>query len=116
MWNQTVAKVIDLEKFRSPGVTLLAGREKGKKVRANLQLDALDQKETTVMVKVPDDVFLASSFFLGMFGPSVRNLGREGFTVRYLFEGANVDLILEDGISEALKYGSALRSPSAAAT
>src|SRR5262245_4979689 len=94
---------ITLDDYRSRGGKVFAGRERGEKVRHAAQLSALDEQDVRVSVFVPDDVFsVNSSFFLGMFGESVRRLGEEGFRAHYRFEGKDISDTVEDGIREAL--------------
>ncbi len=88
---------------------VFAGRDRGRAVRNAAQLDAVDQADATVEVRVPDDVYsINSSFFLGMFGKSVRNLGAEEFRRRYHFVGEDLHEFVEEGIREALDTSSPL--------
>ncbi len=103
---------IDLNNFRSPAAETFTGRDRGKAVRHRARLDDLDAKPNSrARVLVPDDVYtLASSFFLGMFGPSVVRFGKEEFLARYEFVGQNVPVFLEEGVKEALKERQRLNS------
>lgn len=100
---------LDLNEFRSGGSRVFAGRERGSKVREVMKLDELDQAPgSEVEVVVPDDVFsVNSSFFLGLFGPSIRALGPERFRQVYSFTGRPITRVMEAGIQEA----SATESP-----
>jgi hypothetical protein len=99
-------QMINLEQVRSESkVHILSGRDKGDHWRIAFKIDELDQNEETVHVRVPEDVYLISiSFFLGLFGDSVRHFGSTKFLEKYLFEG-NDDILpqVEDGIKQALK-------------
>jgi hypothetical protein len=96
--------VIDLKQYCSHGNIVLSGRDKGEEVRKFLSLDANDGAPGVFTVKVPTQVLsLNSSFFLGLFGPSVKKLGPLDFDAKYRFECAPI--ILEDierGKREAL--------------
>lgn len=101
--------MIDLGSYRTAGVRVLAGRERGRLVRGKAGLDKLDKAPDPVEVHVPDDLWaITSSFFLGMFGDSVRFLGEEGFRKHYIFTGKDISSIFEDGIREAQRSGSPL--------
>jgi hypothetical protein len=94
---------IDLSAYRTPGVRVFAGRERGREVRLAAELDRLDQLPDVVEIVVPEDVFsVNSSFFLAMFGPSIRTLGEAGFRRKFTFSGKSVDRVLNDSIREAL--------------
>ena len=94
---------IDLALYRTPGVRVFAGRDRGREVRAAAELDRLDQSSDTVEIVVPGDVFsVNSSFFLAMFGPSIRHLREPGFRHKYRFTGKTIDRVVDDGIREAL--------------
>ena len=103
-------KEINLDDYRSPNVRVFTGRVRGEKVRVAAKVPLFDEMENVqVTVIVPDDVTtIASSFFLGMFGDSIRRLEKDGFLKKYKFEGPNIDLIVSDGVEQALKYFSPL--------
>lgn len=64
---------IDLSKVAGPVYT---GRDRGESLRAQYRLDTLDAADDSVRVVIPEDTWtVSSSFFLGLFGPSVRRLG-----------------------------------------
>ncbi len=101
--------VIDLARFRSPEVRVFAGRERGEAVRQEARLDDLDSSGEMVEVKIPEDVFsVNSSFFLAMFGPSIRTLGAQEFRRRYQFSGRDVTRVMEAAINEATQTTSPL--------
>jgi hypothetical protein len=102
---------VDLAKARtSKDAKVFAGRERGKHWRSAFQLDDLDQTRDAVDVVIPDDIIAVNiSFFLSMFGKSVRTLGKEGFRQHYKFH-CSEDLIplIDLGIEQAVKTSSAL--------
>ncbi len=105
--------VIDLNVARtSPEAKVFAGRERGKYWRERFKLDELDSSSEPVRVVIPADIVsLNISFFLNLFGKSIRLLGREGFTAHYIFESDPVlRPLIEQGIEQALKRSSALPS------
>lgn len=92
------------EYFKKYNEKVLAGRKEGKEYRNELNLDYYDQSNDTIEIKIPEYFFsINSSFFLGCFGKSVRNLGEKRFREKYIFL---CDFALkkgiEDGISRAL--------------
>lgn len=95
---------INLGEFRTEGVGLLSGNPRGQRVRRRLELDEVDQRGEQVTVEVPDDVFaVTSSFFQGLFGPSIKALGEEGFKERYLFTGKRLDDTIDTVVHYVLK-------------
>ena len=111
------AQVINLADARSSQeAKVFSGRLRGKHWRKGFGLDELDREPGIVVVKIPSDVFSVNmSFFLGLFGESVRALRKEGFEGKYQFECDSVLLpSIRQGIERALKESSAL--PNSAAT
>ena len=91
--------------FNDLGGPVYAGRPRGELARKRLRLDSLDQSSVPVEVIIPDETYsLNSSFFLGLFGPSVVHCkSRDGFLEKYHFQGP--DFILQEveaGIERAL--------------
>lgn len=103
-------KTIDLTKNIPSTLKVLAGRENGKRMRISLGINEEDLKGDPVQVIVAKDMFsLTSSYFLGLFGNSVRKLGEEGFRKKYVFECADtIRKNIEYGISDALKQSNVL--------
>lgn len=100
---------IDLGKYRSGKSRVFAGRARGAAVRAQTTVETLDTEEGDVQVVIPDDVLVVNtSFFLGLFGDSVRQLGASGFRDKYNFIGPIRDEIIADGIEQALREQSPL--------
>jgi len=102
---------VDLGKARTnKDARVFAGRERGKHWRTEFKLDDLDASKEPVRVLIPDDIIAINiSFFLSMFGKSVRSLGKDKFRDHYRFE-CNEDLrpLIELGIDQAVKSSSAL--------
>ena len=104
-------KTVDLGKARTnKDVRVFAGRERGKHWRSEFSLDDLDVGREPVHVLIPDDVIAINiSFFLSMFGKSVRTLGKENFRTHYKFEvPAELLPLIDLGIEQAVKTSSAL--------
>jgi len=102
-------KIIDLAAYRTQGTLVFAGRDRGRLVRAKAALEEADREPAPVEIRIPDDIFsITSSFFLGMFGPSIQRLGAENFAKHYLFVGKDISPIVRDGVREALRTGSPL--------
>lgn len=78
------AAVIDLSSVSGP---VYSGRDRGEALREKYRIDALDAAEN-VDVVIPDSIWtVSSSFFLGMFGPSVRKCGSvDTFEKKYRFK------------------------------
>ena len=100
------SKTIDLSIMAG---RVYVGRKNGHTARKYFELDLHEQSNSyPIEVIFPSNAkTLASSFFLGMFGQSVRNAGNKNlFFERYKFT-ANQQIMkeIEVGISEALSAG-----------
>ena len=96
---------LNLNEVRQPPDSrFLSGRPSGERARRHFRLDSLDKIGDRVEVCVPDDLYaLNLSFFLGMFGPSVRKYGPEEFRKKYIFTGRSIhQKTVEEGISRAV--------------
>lgn len=104
--------IIDLNDARSSAeAKVFSGRQRGGHWRRKFQLDRLDKEGGEVVVKIPKDVFSVNmSFFLGLFGESVRALGsEENFFAVYKFECDPVLIpSIQQGVERALKESSAV--------
>ncbi len=102
---------VDLAKARtSKDAKVFAGRERGKHWRVEFRLDDLDKSPEPIKVLIPTDILAVNiSFFLSMFGKSVRELGTERFRQHYKFV-CNEDILplIDLGIEQAVKSSSAL--------
>lgn len=85
---QTAEKVkkIDFKVFGGP---TYIGRPNGKAARKQLRIDELEKDPAIhFVVTIPKDTYnINSSFFLGLFGDSIRSAGSEdGFLKRFEFQ------------------------------
>lgn len=97
--------LLDLNEIRLPRDSkFLSGRPSGENARKHFHLERLDTTSEPVEVSIPTDLYGVNlSFFLGMFGPSIRKQGREHFNEHYHFVGDAVhSRIVEEGIRRAL--------------
>lgn len=95
--------IIDFEKL---GMPVFTGRPRGEEARKKLGLDSIDQKGEVVEVKIPQGIYtLTSSYFLGLFGPSVRKYGKKSeFLQHYhFFAPERVSGRLEEWVDRALR-------------
>ncbi len=91
--SETQEQILNLDDFRSPGVRVFSGRDRGFLIRIAAKLDEADTAGVNVLVKIPRDTYsIDSGFFLALFGPSIRSLGREEFCQRYRFETQSENL------------------------
>jgi hypothetical protein len=107
----TQQNTIDLAQVRtSPESRVFSGRERGLAARQRFNLDRVDRDPNSRTVVIPRDTYsMNMSFFLGMFGDSVRYLGREGFNRKYRFDSDPVHLqSIVEGMNRALKESSVL--------
>lgn len=104
-------KQIDLNEARTDEQAIVfAGRERGRYWRKRFKIDKLDTQPETVDVIIPNDVIsLNISFFLNLFGESVRLLGRDGFVKHYHFICDPIlEPLISQGIDQSLKQSNAL--------
>lgn len=74
---------IDFEKL---GMPVFTGRQRAQEVRSKLKLDNVTSADQ-VDVVIPEGVYaITSSYFLGLFGPSIRDLGLETFQKVFRFQ------------------------------
>ncbi len=78
---------INLEDARTePKSKVLSGRDRGAFWRKKFNIDQLDINDEQFDVIIPQDVYSVNmSFFLNLFGESVRKLGRDRFIQKYKF-------------------------------
>lgn len=83
---------------------VISGREVGQKQRKILKLDQRDEDGNDYIMIFPENIVaIATSFFLGVFGKSVRKLGRDKFTLKYEFQcSETVRKNIIDGVYDAL--------------
>lgn len=101
--NEKASTVIDLAKYNGPVYT---GRQRGELLRETLHLDAMDAEGAIVSVVVPTETYtVSSSFFLGLFGPSVVKAGsKEAFYKRYDFQApAFLQEVMDGYVARALQ-------------
>lgn len=98
-----VTRKIDLAKFGGP---TFIGRPNGEAARQKLSLDEIDANEDMVIeVDIPETTYsINSSFFLGLFGKSIRKAGsEEKFLNKYKFRTHGKEyLAIKRGIQRAL--------------
>lgn len=83
----------------------ISGRDLGIKQRKNFKLDEKDKDSNQYVFVVADNIRVISvSFFLGMFGDSVRAYkNKDEFLKKYVFKtNGLVDKYINDGIQQAL--------------
>ncbi|WP_251473058.1 hypothetical protein [Stenotrophomonas lactitubi] len=96
--------------FSKLGMPVFTGRQRGQDARKKLGLDSIDENEDC-KVLIPDEVYaITSSYFLGLFGPSVRKFGgKDAFFSHFHFEGPrHITDKLDDFATRALRDGSGL--------
>lgn len=101
-----MVKEIDLNQARiPPNSEVISGRDCGEEFRRRFQLDSLDVSTDEAVVSIPSAVVsINTSFFLGLFGPSVRRLGPEGFMSKYKFHCDDVHMAtVREGVIRATK-------------
>jgi len=70
---------------------ILTGRDLGELIRERVNLSKLDYSTQPVILKIDNNfISITSSFILGLFGDSIRDLGAEGFSVQYEIQSKEV--------------------------
>ena len=103
-------RIIDLGRYCDSGSLVISGRPKGEMLREKLHLDVEDEQPNIVEIIIPSHVIsLNSSFFLGLFAPSVQKLGMEKFDAKYRFRAIpEIHEDIEEGKREALEESNPL--------
>lgn len=99
----TQTTTIDFAKIEGPVYT---GRDRGERLRDDLHLDQLDSSAEVIEVRIPETTYtISSSFFLGLFGPSVVKAGsKEAFYRRYHFQSPSfLKEVMDSYVSRALQ-------------
>lgn len=79
--------VIDMSAFK---FRIYMGRDKGALSRTHFKLPEMEDNHSLIIVSFPDDTnTMLSSFFLAMFGDSVRSLGIDKFHEKYTFKATD---------------------------
>lgn len=89
----------------SAEIAVYTGRARGKADRLRFKVDDLDESSDRVQVVVPSSVYsMTSSYFLALFGDSIRKLGGEAFLRKYeLVAPEHVSSKVDDWIARALR-------------
>lgn len=97
-------KRLDLAEYQSEGAKIFAGRQRGSFVRNAAQIASLSDSKDELEVLVPEGTYVVtSSFFLALFGQTIRDLGAEEFRRRVHFSGRNIARVVEQSIYEAIE-------------
>ncbi len=101
-------KQINLENYdksKMKNLIVLSGRELGDNIRKKFNFDELDNSEEKYEIIFPTNIIsISTSFFLALFGESVRKCGsKEKFEDKYLFNvSSSLKSNINDGITDAL--------------
>lgn len=93
------------DKHKMKKLIVLSGRELGNNIRKRFKFDELDINDNKYEVVFPNSVIsISTSFFLALFGESVRKCGsKEKFENKYLFNvNSSLKSNINDGITDAL--------------
>jgi len=98
-------RLLDLANYQSGGAKIFAGRDRGAFVRSAAALAEFEKSADDVLeVRVPDETYaVTSSFFLALFGATIRALGEAEFRRRVHFTGRPVERLVDQSIWEALE-------------
>lgn len=98
-------KILDLKDYIHNEANIYSGRNQGKEARVKLKIEEKDTDEHTYNVQLNRRCILfASSFFLGVFGDSVRKLTPTQFKKKYVFDLGMFPSEIADRIKEDIEY------------
>ncbi len=101
--NNTEVRMIyiNLKEHLDDEIKILSGREFGKEHREKFNFNRLDNSKDVINIIIPDDIYgLNSSYFLNLFGSSIRKLGENKFREKYNFQ---CDEVIMSSIEEYIK-------------
>lgn len=93
------------DKNKMKNLIVLSGRELGDSIRKRLKFDELDVDDVKYEIIFPKNIIsISTSFFLALFGESVRKCGsKEKFEEKYSFNvNSSLKSNINDGITDAL--------------
>lgn len=98
-------RLLDLAKYQSEGAKIFAGRDRGAFVRSASGIAEFEKShDDELEVRVPEETYaVTSSFFLALFGATIRTLGEEEFRRRVKFTGRPLEHLVDQSIWEALE-------------
>lgn len=92
---------INLGDFQQEGSAIFSGREFATNIRKQLELDKLELTAKEITIVIPQDtISVNTSFFLSLFGSSIRSMGKVNFLNKYKFE---CDEIIKEGIMDDIE-------------
>jgi hypothetical protein len=94
--------ILDLADFQPEGSKIFAGREAGSRVRHEARIPTWEKGPDELEVRIPAQTYtVSSSFFLALFGETIRNLTPDVFRRRVIFVGQDISAVVEQAIWEA---------------
>ncbi len=98
---------INLQDYRTPGSNVFTGRDRGKHVRNQLNIDKLEAEYDKVKIIIPSDIWSINPSFLEEFlDKVVSKLNKEGFYKKFdiMNEGEyKIDSDLDEAIDRILQ-------------
>ena len=108
----TRKKIIDLNKYRTPGAKVFTGRDRGEEVRRKSKIDELESSSDIIEIIVPIDLYSINPSFLEEFLVNVvSKLKRRKFLEKFSFinDGSyKIEEDLEESIDRILREENAL--------
>lgn len=85
-----------LKKYKKNDAKIFTDRDIGVNARNELNLDAMEQTDETIVMLFPLDTWgINPSFFGGLFETSLKKYGRDGFHEKYEFQYSNNEPLKE---------------------
>jgi hypothetical protein len=104
---------IDLQKHLFQKALIFTGRDRGREVRKNTEINKLESENDKVIIQIPHNIITISPSFLEeFFYDVVKKLGKEGFKAKFSFENPGdykIERNLETAIKRILRTGNALK-------
>lgn len=103
---------INLEDYRTPGSKIFMGRDRGKNVKIQSQINELEAVNDEIYIIIPNNIYtILSHFFEELFRDVLRKLGKKKFYDKFKFvnHGSyNYNIELESAINFVLNEKSIL--------
>jgi hypothetical protein len=104
--------IINLEDFRTTGAKIFTGRDRGKSVRIDSNINSIEEKFDSVIIIIPENIYsIIPSFLEEFLHDVVMKLGREGFMSKFTIKSEgnyNPDRALNEAIERILRNKTAI--------
>lgn len=104
---------IDLQKHLFQEALIFTGRDRGREVRKDSNINKIESESDQVVIQIPRNIITISPSFLEeFFYDVVKKLGKEEFFIKFIFENPGdykIKKNLDTAVKRILRTGNALR-------